>query len=512
MKHVFASQEERLNFLKIRVEYAGLPRHTVDALLKADIRTVGGILAHSSKELKDISRLSDNELKTLEQSLDAKAQESAKEQQEFANNPVPEWDEPIDSKHLVLDEEEDIVGTLSDYFGIDKEMVLSHTRKQEAVRIRDLIVYLLREYGGMSYPAIGHLIGGRDHTTIIHSYKKTRANIEKNPALKAELGSLPDKVTEIKERKLRLAEDLLQNIHTLVKVERLRRVPVFREVPERNLKALELYREGLTLKDISEVIGVSRERVRQIVIGTIRQMAINESITKGVAMDSDVLVEEESKKRKRVQEAKSPKKPRKVPGEKRWSKFYASCKVCGTVAIPHVRRGLCEKCVGQYRSTRREEIIARQSLCGSCGMERTEAVAQYGRDFYITKDQRVFCRGCFLKTTGKQLGGYKNYEWSRFHPACVTCGTTTVKHAKKGLCENCAGAITNAGRERAIAEHGGVCDHCNIDRETARKRYSRDFYVTKVGKVVCRKCFQGHARWGLEAKRIKARAPEKAGR
>jgi len=302
--------------------------------------------------------------------------------------------------------ERDVFAALADCFGIDKDEIKERTRRRDIVRPRQMIMYLLREYGGMSFPAIGRLVGNRDHTTVIHSYVKIKNEIAMDPRI-IDFLSVPISIAGIiKGRKLRI-EKQLQKLKEQIQLEtKSAKRPKARPIPERNIKVLEMYREGPTLQNIAEAFGLTRERVRQIVSATIRQMAINESISKGIEMDFDVLMEEESKKRKDVQELKKGRsKSVATPKEKRWSQYYLACKKCGTTAFPHVRHGLCERCIGQFRGKRREDIIARHfNRCDTCRILRGDAIRKYGRDLYITKSQQVFCREHFLLLTGKRLG------------------------------------------------------------------------------------------------------------
>ncbi len=299
----------------------------------------------------------------------------------------------------------DVIETLSRRLGYSRKIIESRTREQEIVKARDLIVYLLREYGDLSYPAIGRLLGGRDHASIIHAYRKTKRNIEVHPELKTELEDLIREAGSIKERKLHVESHLIPQILASVETNKVKKTHlVFREIPERNSKILELWREGLTLQNISNVFDVTRQRVQQVIIATIKQMAINESVSRGIVMDFDMVAEEESKKRRTLQESKKD-KSLPVKKERRWSRYYVACRLCGTTAMPHVRHGLCERCSGQYRGERRKDIIERHSNgCGVCGISHGDAMRKYGRDFYITKSQQVLCRRCFLKTTGEKLG------------------------------------------------------------------------------------------------------------
>lgn len=417
MKLKFHPNQEKKVFSKIRIEDAGLIKRIIDfinSLIKINTGTVCGVINRLENELNQLFGLLNIESKFVLEKVGLFANSDNGNINEvsdpFVNdrkllNATPtEQQVPI----LDLDGDDDIVGTLSAYFGYEKNVIESPARNQEIVKVRDLIIYLLREYGGMSYPAIGRLIGGRDHTTIIHAYKKTKREIIAHPDSEIELIDLIGKVKLIKERKLRIEKDLISKISLPIiaetKTPRLSRI--FKEIPKRNLKILELYREGLTLQNIANVFDVSRERIRQIVISTIRQISINESISKGIEINQDILAEEESKRRKMAKESKKIGiKPKNfVAQKKRWSRYYAACRLCETTSMPHMRHGLCEKCFGQYRTERRDDIIARHSSrCDICKISRVEAANKYSRDLYITKSQEVRCRGCFLEATGKKL-------------------------------------------------------------------------------------------------------------
>lgn len=399
------TQEAKLELLKTRVENAGFLPKVAASLAQNNIFTIGGIVSRSKEEIKRILDLSTAEIDSIFSQIS-----SLKEAIEFEINSRPDKpDLPPESQEkqylsLEIEEEDDIVEVLARQLGFEKADIERHTRKKEVVNARDIIIYLLREYGDMSYPGIGRLLD-RDHTTIIHAYVKLKDRYSKNPELEKILHPLIANVNAVKERKIKVETDLIPNIlASMEPVERIRTV-TFKEIPERNIKILNLYREGLTLQNIANVIGgITRERVRQIVINTIKQNAINESVTKGIVMDSEVLAEEEAKKRKAVQNAKKPiKQP--VVKEKRWSRYYAACRSCGTTVIPHVRKGYCENCIGSYRGERREEVINHHgNKCDVCQIERGEAIRKYGRDFYITKDQKVLCRRHFLQMSGRILG------------------------------------------------------------------------------------------------------------
>ena len=48
-------------------------------------------------------------------------------------------------------------------------------------------MYMLREEFNVSYPSIGEKLGGRDHTTVIHSCEKIKEEVKTNNTLEQEI-------------------------------------------------------------------------------------------------------------------------------------------------------------------------------------------------------------------------------------------------------------------------------------------------------------------------------------
>ena len=81
----------------------------------------------------------------------------------------------------------DIVKIISDYYKIEETSIYEKTRKKEIVKARQIIMYLLREDFSVSYPLIGQKLGGKDHTTVIHSCLKIKNDIKNDPQLIQEI-------------------------------------------------------------------------------------------------------------------------------------------------------------------------------------------------------------------------------------------------------------------------------------------------------------------------------------
>ena len=84
----------------------------------------------------------------------------------------------------------DVVKTVSDFYNLEENSIYEKTRRKEIVQARQVVMYLLREDFNVSYPLIGQKLGGKDHTTVIHSYLKVKEDLKNNPQLSQELEQL----------------------------------------------------------------------------------------------------------------------------------------------------------------------------------------------------------------------------------------------------------------------------------------------------------------------------------
>ncbi len=82
---------------------------------------------------------------------------------------------------------QNIVKTISDFYDIAEDSVYEKTRRKEIVKARQIIMYILREDFSVSYPLIGQKLGGKDHTTVIHSCLKIKNDLKEDPKLVEEI-------------------------------------------------------------------------------------------------------------------------------------------------------------------------------------------------------------------------------------------------------------------------------------------------------------------------------------
>jgi len=77
-----------------------------------------------------------------------------------------------------------------EYFGLSSEELLSSSRAQRVAWPRQLAMYLAREFTRESLPAIGRQFGGRDHTTVLHAWRRTSARLVIDDAARSDVMSL----------------------------------------------------------------------------------------------------------------------------------------------------------------------------------------------------------------------------------------------------------------------------------------------------------------------------------
>ncbi|HBD24719.1 MAG: hypothetical protein A2566_03270 [Candidatus Zambryskibacteria bacterium RIFOXYD1_FULL_40_13] len=91
-------------------------------------------------------------------------------------------------KKLVSTKE--VIKTVAEFYNIEEHLIYDKTRKKEIIKPRQIIMYILREDFDISYPAIGEKLGGRDHTTVMHSCEKIKNDMKLDEMLIQEINQL----------------------------------------------------------------------------------------------------------------------------------------------------------------------------------------------------------------------------------------------------------------------------------------------------------------------------------
>ena len=93
----------------------------------------------------------------------------------------------IDNHPLTVD---DILETVCRHFNVKQQHVFSKSRKRDYVQVRQVSMYLAQKYTKMPPGRIGQLIGGRDHSTVVHSCSMVEKRLKIDKAFLDELSSI----------------------------------------------------------------------------------------------------------------------------------------------------------------------------------------------------------------------------------------------------------------------------------------------------------------------------------
>ena len=161
--------ESRLAILKVKLREQGiiledeLVQYVAEAI-QGNIRELEGSLNTIIAQLRLKNRaISVNEVKNL-----------------IKNNIKPK-------KNVAIKE---IVKIVADFYNLEDTEIYEKTRRKEIVRARQVVMYLLREDFNISYPLIGQKLGGKDHTTVIHSHLKIKSDLKTDQSLVQDLENI----------------------------------------------------------------------------------------------------------------------------------------------------------------------------------------------------------------------------------------------------------------------------------------------------------------------------------
>ena len=89
---------------------------------------------------------------------------------------------------------QNVIEAIAQYYNISTKELIEKGRKKEIAYARHIAMYLMRSELSASYPSIGLLFGGRDHTTALHAYEKINREIETDEKVREDLGILRERI------------------------------------------------------------------------------------------------------------------------------------------------------------------------------------------------------------------------------------------------------------------------------------------------------------------------------
>ncbi len=90
--------------------------------------------------------------------------------------------------------EDAVIDTVVEHFNITRDGIMSKSRKKEFAHPRQICMYLLREELKLTFPNIGGIMGGRDHTTVMHAHTKIKKELEKRGDIEQDMNLVKNKL------------------------------------------------------------------------------------------------------------------------------------------------------------------------------------------------------------------------------------------------------------------------------------------------------------------------------
>lgn len=90
-----------------------------------------------------------------------------------------------------------IIERVAAYFDLQAAEICGTKRDKEIVVPRQVTMYLMREELGLSYPKIAAAVGGRDHTTAMHSVTKIEKLVETDDNLRSDIQAIRERLSAV---------------------------------------------------------------------------------------------------------------------------------------------------------------------------------------------------------------------------------------------------------------------------------------------------------------------------
>lgn len=91
---------------------------------------------------------------------------------------------------------DDVVNAVCNHFNIKTTQIKGSRRDASLVKPRHICMFLLKEEFGLTFVEIGNLLGGRDHTTVMHGVDKIREQLQGSTHMNEEILFIKKRVEE----------------------------------------------------------------------------------------------------------------------------------------------------------------------------------------------------------------------------------------------------------------------------------------------------------------------------
>jgi len=90
-----------------------------------------------------------------------------------------------------------VIERVAAYFDLQMADIIGAKRDKEIVVPRQIVMYLMRHEMNLSFPKIAQAVGGRDHTTAMHSVSKIEKAIEDDDSLRGDVSAIREQLSTV---------------------------------------------------------------------------------------------------------------------------------------------------------------------------------------------------------------------------------------------------------------------------------------------------------------------------
>ncbi len=87
-----------------------------------------------------------------------------------------------------------IIEVVSEHFQVSLDQLISKSRSKDIARPRQIAMYLCKTMTDIQLESIGSMLGGRDHSTIIHGIQKISEEYESNASTRSLIETIKKKI------------------------------------------------------------------------------------------------------------------------------------------------------------------------------------------------------------------------------------------------------------------------------------------------------------------------------
>ena len=87
-----------------------------------------------------------------------------------------------------------IIEIVAEHFQISLDQMISKSRSSDIAKPRQIAMYLCKNMTDIPLDTIGSLLGGRDHSTIIHGIKKITEEYDSNENIRNTIETIKKKI------------------------------------------------------------------------------------------------------------------------------------------------------------------------------------------------------------------------------------------------------------------------------------------------------------------------------